>query len=62
MIPRQSRGLSVGIAQRLDTARQPDMPESAIATGFVDYIQTPEEIANTISRIAHEVKSPNDNF
>jgi chemotaxis response regulator CheB len=32
------------------------MPESAIATGFVDFIQTPKEIAETISRIAHEVK------
>jgi len=46
----------ITIAQRLDTARQPDMPESAIATGFVDFIQTPKEIAETISRIAHEVK------
>jgi two-component system, chemotaxis family, protein-glutamate methylesterase/glutaminase len=51
----------ITIAQRLDTARQPDMPESAIATGFVDFIQTPEEIAKTISRIAHEVKQPKEN-
>jgi chemotaxis response regulator CheB len=49
----------ITIAQRLDTARQPEMPESAIATGFVDFIQTPEEIAKTISHIAHEEKSPN---
>jgi chemotaxis response regulator CheB len=48
----------ITIAQRLDTALQPDMPESAIATGFVDFIQSPEEIAGTILRIAHEVKQP----
>ena len=50
----------ITIAQRLDTARQPDMPESAIATGFVDFIQSPEEIAGTISRIAHGVKQGED--
>jgi two-component system, chemotaxis family, protein-glutamate methylesterase/glutaminase len=44
----------ITIAQRLDTARQPDMPESAIATGFVDFIQSPEDIAGTILRIARE--------
>jgi len=41
------------IAQRLDTAQQPDMPESAIATGCVDYVLSPEEIADTILRLAH---------
>ena len=40
-------------AQRLDTARQPDMPESAIASGFVDFILSPEEIATAIMQIAH---------
>ena len=45
----------VTIAQRLDTAQQPDMPESAIATGLVDYILSPEEIAGTIQRIVHEM-------
>jgi len=49
----------ITIAQRLDTALQPDMPESAIATGFVDFIQSPEDIAGTILRIAREVKQPN---
>lgn len=48
----------ITIAQRLDTALQPDMPESAIATGFVDFIQSPEDIAGTILRIAREVKEP----
>ncbi|GLH67305.1 chemotaxis protein CheB [Geothrix edaphica] len=46
----------ITIAQRLDTALQPDMPESAIATGFVDFVQSPEDIAGTILRIAREVK------
>ncbi|TPG05870.1 chemotaxis protein CheB [Rhodanobacter glycinis] len=41
------------IAQRLDTARQPDMPESAIASGFVDFVLSPEEIATVIVQIAH---------
>lgn len=41
------------IAQRLDTARQPDMPESAIASGFVDFVLSPEEIAEAIVRIAN---------
>jgi two-component system, chemotaxis family, protein-glutamate methylesterase/glutaminase len=40
------------IAQRLDTAQQPDMPESAIASGCVDYVLSPEGIAKTIVQIA----------
>lgn len=43
----------ITIAQRLDTAQQPDMPESAIASGCVDYVLSPEDIAKTIVRIAH---------
>lgn len=46
----------VTIAQRLDTAKQPDMPESAIASGYVDLVLSPEEIAEAIVRIAHEIK------
>jgi len=46
-----SRGTT--IAQRLDTARQSDMPESAIATGFVDFIPSTADIAKTIVQIAH---------
>jgi chemotaxis response regulator CheB len=42
----------ITIAQRLDTAGQPDMPESAIATGNVDMVLSPEEIAQEIIRIA----------
>ena len=40
------------IAQRLDTAGQPDMPESAIASGCIDFILGPEDIAAQIVRIA----------
>ena len=40
----------VTIAQRLDTAGQPDMPASAIASGCIDFILPPEEIAAQIVR------------
>ena len=40
------------IAQKLNTAGQPDMPESAIASGCIDFILGPEEIAAQIVRIA----------
>jgi two-component system chemotaxis response regulator CheB len=43
----------ITIAQRSDTAAQPDMPESAVASGCVDYILPPEGIADAIVRIAH---------
>jgi len=43
----------ITIAQRLDTASQPDMPESAIASGCIDFILSPEDIAKEIVRIAH---------
>lgn len=42
----------VTIAQKLETASQPDMPESAIASGCVDFILSPEGIAQEIARIA----------
>ena len=35
----------ITIAQKLETARQPDMPLSTIATGYIDLIPSPEEIA-----------------
>jgi two-component system, chemotaxis family, protein-glutamate methylesterase/glutaminase len=41
------------IAQKLETAKQPDMPESAIATGCIDFILSPEDIAREIVRIAY---------
>jgi chemotaxis response regulator CheB len=42
----------ITIAQKLDTAKQPDMPESAIASGCIDFILSPEEIAHEIVGIA----------
>jgi len=42
----------ITIAQKLDTASQPDMPESAIASGCIDFILSPENIAAEIVRIA----------
>jgi two-component system, chemotaxis family, protein-glutamate methylesterase/glutaminase len=43
----------ITIAQKPDSAAQSDMPESAIASGCVDFILSPEEIAREIIRIAH---------
>ena len=42
----------ITIAQKLSTARQPDMPESAIASGCIDHILSPEDIAGELVRIA----------
>lgn len=44
----------ITIAQKPETANQPDMPESAIASGNVDFILSPEDIAKEIIRIAHQ--------
>ena len=41
----------VTIAQRLDTAGQPDMPASAIDTGCIDHVLSPEDIGAEIRRI-----------
>jgi two-component system chemotaxis response regulator CheB len=43
----------VVIAQKLETAAQPDMPKSAIDSGCVDFILSPENIAEEIARIAN---------
>ena len=40
------------IAQRVDTALQPDMPQSAIASGCIDLVLSPEDISKEIVRIA----------
>ncbi|WP_295391695.1 chemotaxis protein CheB [uncultured Thiodictyon sp.] len=42
----------ITIAQKLATAKRPDMPESAIASGCIDFILSPEDIAQEIVRIA----------
>lgn len=41
----------ISIAQKPDTAGQPDMPESAIASGCIDFVLSPEKIALEIIRI-----------
>jgi chemotaxis response regulator CheB len=51
---KQAGGIT--IAQKLDTARQPDMPESAIASGCIDFVLSPEDIAKEIISIAHASK------
>ena len=49
----------ITIAQKPNTAAQPDMPESAIATGCIDFILSPEDIARQIARIAQTDKADN---
>jgi chemotaxis response regulator CheB len=44
----------ITIAQKLETAGQPDMPASAIASGCIDFILSPEDIARQIVRVARE--------
>jgi len=45
------------IAQKPDTAGQPDMPKSAIASGCIDFILSPEDIAKQIIRIANLIET-----
>jgi chemotaxis response regulator CheB len=47
----------ITIAQKPITAIQPDMPESAIASGFIDFILSPEDIAKKIVQIAQKNKA-----
>ena len=42
----------ITIAQKLDTAAQPDMPQSAIESGCIDFILSPEEIGQQIRKVA----------
>ena len=44
----------ITIAQKPETAEQPDMPETAIASGCIDYTLSPENIALEIIKIAHK--------
>jgi len=46
----------ITIAQKPETAQQPDMPESAIESGCIDFILSPEDIAKEIKRIANTGK------
>lgn len=41
----------ITIAQKPDTASQPDMPESAIDSGCIDFVLSPEDIAKKIVEI-----------
>jgi two-component system chemotaxis response regulator CheB len=43
----------ITIAQKLQTAGQPDMPASAIASGCIDFVLSPEGISQEIVRITH---------
>ena len=45
----------ITIAQKPDTAGQPDMPGSAIASGCIDFVLSPEDIAEEIAQIAQAV-------
>ena len=47
----------ITIAQELDTAGQPAMPQSAIDSGCIDFVLSPENIALEIRRIADGSKS-----
>ncbi len=49
----------ITIAQKLATAIQPDMPQSAIASGCIDFVLSPEDIAKEIVRIARADESSN---
>ena len=52
---RHKRSGGHNIAQKLETAAQPDMPESAIESGCIDFVLSPENIAKEIVRIAERV-------
>jgi chemotaxis response regulator CheB len=41
----------ITIAQKPETAKEPDMPNSAIASGCIDFVLSPEEISQQILRI-----------
>ena len=49
-------GGGITIAQKPETAAQPDMPESAIKSGCIDFILSPEDIAKEIKRITNTGK------
>ncbi len=44
----------ITIAQKLETAKYPDMPASAMESGCIDFVLSPEDIAKEIMRIAHK--------
>ena len=46
----------ITIAQKPETATQPDMPESAIDTGYIDFILSAEDIAPRLVAITNEAR------
>ena len=48
----------ITIAQKPSTAAQPDMPQSAIDSGCIDFVLSPEDIAKEIIRIARAEDGP----
>jgi len=48
----------ITIAQKLDTAPHPDMPESAIESGCIDFILSPADIARKIVQIVGIASQP----
>ncbi len=44
----------ITIAQKPETAGKPDMPETAINSGYIDFILSLEEIAGKLIKIANE--------
>src|SRR3984957_16386722 len=48
----------ITIAQKPETAGQPDMPDSAIESGCVDFVLSPEDIAQKIVRITDRLPQP----
>lgn len=48
----------ITIAQAPNTADSPDMPASAIASGCIDFVLSPEDIAQKIVQIARRTRQP----
>ncbi len=46
----------ITIAQKPETAVEPEMPESAIASGCIDFVLSAEDIGREIGRIANAAK------
>ena len=45
------KAAGITIAQKPYIAAQPDMPMSAIASGYIDFVFSPEDISRKIKRI-----------
>lgn len=44
----------ITIAQQISSASQPDMPQSAIDSGYIDFVLAPENMAKVIIRVARQ--------